>query len=804
MKLLVTGASGFLGRFVVAEALRRGHVVRAMVRPGTDASTLAGADTSGQLELTRTDLRSRKGLVDAVCGVDGVIHLAAAKGGDVYAQYGGTVIATENLLWAMEQGGGRPRLVHISSFSVYDPMRRRAWSTVDEHAPVEADAMERDGYAQTKLVQERIVRDAAAKHGFPLVVIRPAMIYGRDNLWNAFCGLQPSQRLWLRTGTVATMGLTYVENTAEAIVLAAERDEAVGQTINIVDDDLPSRRRYVRLLQSHWKPRPRVVPVPWVVMRVLARSAWMTNTLLLRGKAKLPGLFIPCRLHARLKPFRYSNARAKKVLGWTPRYDLETAVRRSLSSESGNGCPPPRRGEPCVRPAPDGEMAKGEHEVRPYGARSTRVAYLTGEYPRATDTFIQREIAALRASGVHVETLSVRVPQLKEHVGPQQAAEKANTFYLLPPCPLNLLRSHARLLFGSPGRWFGALKLAWSTRSPGLKSMLLQLAYFLEAGVVAARIRERGIDHLHNHFADSSCSVAMLAAHLGSFPYSFTIHGPAEFFEPRKWRLDEKCRRAAFVACISHFCRSQMMCFADPQDWPKLKIVHCGVDPAEFQPAVHRGFGHRLLFVGRLAGVKGVPVLLEALAKVRNERPNVILRIAGDGPERAAAEALAERLGLAQNVRFLGYQTQAQVRGLLRETDVFVMASFAEGVPVVLMEAMASGVPVVSTSIAGVPELVEDNVSGRLVPPGDPDALARHVSVLLSDPEMRSRFGAAGRAKVEREFNLATEAARLRHVFEQTLAGHVDEVPTRPEGTIGSGGTKIPQGAGGGAVVKCA
>src|SRR5688500_17927607 len=172
MKLLITGASGFLGKYVVAEALRRGHAVRAMVRPGTDAAK-CGWDAGGaQLELARVDLRSRKGLAEAVSGVDAVIHLAAAKGGDVYAQYAGSVIATENLLWAIEHAGTKPKLVHISSFSVYDYTKPRAWSVLDEESPVERDAMERDGYAHTKLVQERIVREAAAKNGWPLCVIR--------------------------------------------------------------------------------------------------------------------------------------------------------------------------------------------------------------------------------------------------------------------------------------------------------------------------------------------------------------------------------------------------------------------------------------------------------------------------------------------------------------------------------------------------------------------------------------------------------------------------------------------------------
>jgi glycosyltransferase involved in cell wall biosynthesis/nucleoside-diphosphate-sugar epimerase len=761
MKLLVTGASGFLGRYVVAEAVRRGHAVRAVVRGCGD-----GLDR--EAEIVRADLRSRRGLVDAVRGVDAVIHLAATKSGDVYAQYAGTVVATENLLWAIEQVGGVKRFVHISSFSVYDYTKPWAWSTLDEDSPVETDAMNRDGYAHTKLVQEQLVRDACAENGWSLVVIRPGMIYGRGNLFNAFCGLEAGPKLWLRVGALSPLSLTYVENVAEAIVLAAERDEAAGQTVNIVDDDLPSRRRYVKLLQERSPARPRVVPVPWIAMRFLAWAASTTNTVLLRGRAKLPGLFIPCRLHARFKSLRYSNALAKRALGWEPRYDLETAVARSVNDEEGQ---PSRL------------------------SASPKVAYLTGEYPRATDTFIQREVAQLRASGIDVETFSVRVPALKENVGPEQLAERQRTFYLLPARPLDLLRSHASLLFKSPARWFGALKLAWRARAPGLKSTLLQLAYFAEAGLVARRMRERNIAHLHNHFADSSCSVAMLASHLGGFPYSFTIHGPAEFFEPRRWRLDEKVKRAAFVVCISRFCRSQMMCFSREADWHKLKVVHCGVNPADFQPVEHRGFGHRMLFVGRLAGVKGLPVLLEALAAIRRDRPNVVLQIAGDGSEREKLESLAARLGVSQNVKFLGYQTQAQVRALLCETDVFVMASFAEGVPVVLMEAMAAGVTVVTTNVAGIPELVDDGASGLLVPPGDAESLAKRVAKLLGDPELRARFARAGRAKVEREFNLAMEVERLRHTLVESLAGR--DVATRPD--CGSAQTPAQE-----AVVKCA
>src|SRR6185436_6696474 len=222
MKLLITGANGFLGKYVVAEALRRGHFVRAMVRSPRDAEK-NGWLNHPRIELAHADLRKRKGLADAVRGVDAVLHLAAAKAGDMYAQYGGTVVATENLLSAMEEAGVK-RIVSISSFSVYDYLKIPLFSVVSEMSPVEKDAFDRDEYAHTKLVQERLVRAHAAEHGVDFTVLRPGVIYGRDNLWTARLGVR-GNRIWVRMGAWARLPLTYVENCAEAIILAAERDE---------------------------------------------------------------------------------------------------------------------------------------------------------------------------------------------------------------------------------------------------------------------------------------------------------------------------------------------------------------------------------------------------------------------------------------------------------------------------------------------------------------------------------------------------------------------------------------------------
>ncbi|MEL6552444.1 MAG: glycosyltransferase family 4 protein [Cyanobacteria bacterium J06621_11] len=413
-----------------------------------------------------------------------------------------------------------------------------------------------------------------------------------------------------------------------------------------------------------------------------------------------------------------------------------------------------------------------------------RIAYLTGTYPRATDTFIQREVAGLREHGMEVDTFAVRRPEDKQIVGPEQASERAKTFYILsekgvPSDLFGLAKAHAKLLTKNPGRYLSAIALALKTRQPALKGLLYQLFYFLEAGTLADQINTKQISHLHNHFGNTSCSVAMLAAALGGFTYSFTLHGPAIFFEPKHWRIDEKMKHASFVSCISHYCRSQAMVFAPYQSWDKLQIVHCGVNPSQFTQVSHQGMGNRLLFVGRLAAVKGLPVLLESLTQIKKTTPDVVLTVVGDGPDRAMLEARADELGLAEQVNFVGYQSQAAVRDYLQNTDVFVLPSFAEGVPVVLMEALMSGVPVVATQIAGVSELVEDGVNGFLVPPSDGEGLRDRIQTLLTDGKLRQKLGTQGAIKVDAQFDINKESKKLA----QLIAAATGQIELKPENT---------------------
>ncbi|MGY6411711.1 MAG: glycosyltransferase family 4 protein [Alkalilacustris sp.] len=391
------------------------------------------------------------------------------------------------------------------------------------------------------------------------------------------------------------------------------------------------------------------------------------------------------------------------------------------------------------------------------------VAYLTGLYPKVSHSFILREVAALRALGVEVLPCSVRRPPPTEIHGPEAEAELDRTFILLDHArqPVVLLGAHLRLLLTGPRRWGTALRLAWGTRAPGWRAALWQMFYFAEAGVLARYMQARGVTHLHNHLGDASGTVAMLAGAMTGIPFSYTAHGPDLFFEPHRWRIDEKTARARFVVCISHFCRSQMMLFSDPLHWQKLAIVRCGVEPARYGQTPRERFGKHVLFVGRLAAVKGVPLLLEAFARVRATNPEARLTLVGDGPDRTKLEGRAAGLGLTDAVRFTGYLDQDKVAAALAEADMLVLPSFSEGLPVVLMEALASRIPVIATQVAGVAELVRDGETGLLVPAGDVDSLADGLDRLLSDPDLCRRMGEAGREVVLARHDVTREAGRL-------------------------------------------
>ncbi|WP_366872471.1 glycosyltransferase family 4 protein [uncultured Roseobacter sp.] len=397
-------------------------------------------------------------------------------------------------------------------------------------------------------------------------------------------------------------------------------------------------------------------------------------------------------------------------------------------------------------------------------------------------TFILREVEGLRALGLEVETISVRHPGPEHLLGETEQRAARNTFYILKSARQGLTLFKAIGAALSRPRPLGqAIRLAWRTRPPGLRAAMYQMFYLIEALVLARHLQQRGITHLHSHFAQASASVAMLAAAFAEIPFSFTLHGPADLYETKHWHLSEKIARAAFVACISHFARSQGMLFSDPEHWDRLRIIHCGVVPEMYErsAAASPDPGHELLFVGRLAPVKGLRVLLPALSAAREKHPDLRLTVVGDGEDRAHLEQLAAPLGAAAH--FTGYLSQEEVADRLARADAFVLPSFAEGLPVVLMEALAAGKPAIAPRVAGVAELIEDGRTGYLFHAGDVAGLRRALEHLASDPEGGAALGAAGRDVVRAEFDAGIEAARIARLFLHGPGQALRPEPLQPE-----------------------
>jgi colanic acid/amylovoran biosynthesis glycosyltransferase len=403
-----------------------------------------------------------------------------------------------------------------------------------------------------------------------------------------------------------------------------------------------------------------------------------------------------------------------------------------------------------------------------------RIAYFCSAYPAISHTFILREVEALRRLGLQIATFSIRRTPAGQLLAETDRAAAATTTAILP-FRRRQLNAHLRLLLRSPGTYLSTLKGALRLAPPGLRGRLWQLFYFAESVVLWNECRKQGICHVHVHLANAAADIALLAARIGSaleparpWSWSFTMHGPTEFHDLRHFRLAEKVESASFVVCISDFARSQLMSVTDPKRWDRLHVVHVGIPVDQFTRAQDRnGSGHApvVLYIGRLVPEKGQTILLEAVARLTGRGIDVQLQLAGDGALRPELERTAARLDIADRVSFLGAVGQEELRELYERAAVFCLPSFAEGVPVVLMEAMAMGLPVLTTRIAGIPELVEHERSGILVAPGRADELTDSLAGLLEEPELRRNLGANGRRAVAAGFDSEDSASRLRALF---------------------------------------
>lgn len=304
------------------------------------------------------------------------------------------------------------------------------------------------------------------------------------------------------------------------------------------------------------------------------------------------------------------------------------------------------------------------------------------------------------------------------------------------------------------------------------RGTVAHLAYLAEAAYLARRCRALGIGHVHAHFGTNSATVAMLAAGLGGLTWSFTVHGPEEFDRPEQLMLGGKIRRAAFTVAVSAFGRSQLCRWADRADWDRIRVVHCGIEPARFPaPApLPEGTTIRLVSIGRFVEQKGQLLLVEALATALTHTPDLHLTLVGDGEMRPEIEASIAARGIADRVTITGWVDEARVRAEIAGAHALVMPSFAEGLPMVVMEAMAAGRPVIATYVAGIPELVRPG-TGWLVPAGDPDALGEAMAALAATPRHDlAEMGRAGRNRALQRHDIDAEARRLGQMFTK-LAG---------------------------------
>lgn len=395
-----------------------------------------------------------------------------------------------------------------------------------------------------------------------------------------------------------------------------------------------------------------------------------------------------------------------------------------------------------------------------------KIAYVLNSYPQPSHSFIRREVQALERQGIAVLRLAMR-PGSSPLVDPGDQAEASKTEYVLQMGMLTLLLGLLRQALGGPRGFLQALSLAMRLGRVSQVGVLRHLIYLAEASYVVARCKAEGVDHIHAHFGTNATAVALLAQALGGPGYSFTTHGPEEFDAPVSLSLGEKINRARFAVAISSFGKSQLSRWADFGVWDQLKVVHCGIEPAKFaDPAPLPEGPLRLAAIGRFVEQKGQMVLVRTMAEVVQSRPEVQLVLIGDGEMRAGLEVAIAAAGLQGNVTLTGWLSEAGVRAELAASHALVMPSFAEGLPMVVMEAMAAARPVLATYIAGTPELVLPGETGWLVPAGEAGILAEAIVELAQvSPERLAAMGALARERVLERHDSDIEAGRLADLF---------------------------------------
>lgn len=398
------------------------------------------------------------------------------------------------------------------------------------------------------------------------------------------------------------------------------------------------------------------------------------------------------------------------------------------------------------------------------------IAYLVNQYPKVSHSFVRREVAAVETCGLKVARFSIRSCE-SELVDGADKLEQELTKVILGIGVQGLVLALLRVAVTKPAKFLEALRLTFKVGWRSERGIILHLAYLAEACAVLNWFAEQQIAHVHAHFGTNSTTVAMLCRVLGGPTYSFTVHGPEEFDKATILSLEEKIKRSTFVAAVSSFGKSQLFRWCDRTFWSKIHVIHCGVDAAFLvHPHVPIPAAPRLVCIGRLSEQKGHLLLLEAAHLLAVTGLEFKLVFVGDGPLRSEIEQQIAQLKLQNHIEITGWASSDEVREQLLASRAMVLPSFAEGLPVVIMESLALNRPVISTYVAGIPELVEPGVCGWLVPPGSAEILAVAMRAALEAPlEKLEEMGKAGAQRVAQQHNVDLEAKKLVALFQASI-----------------------------------
>lgn len=398
-----------------------------------------------------------------------------------------------------------------------------------------------------------------------------------------------------------------------------------------------------------------------------------------------------------------------------------------------------------------------------------KIGYLVNQYPKVSHSFIRREIFQLQKLGVDIQRYSIRKIEFDELKDEKDIKEYFQTNFLINTWLIQLFTASIRVFLKNPVNFLQIFFKATNFGRKSQRGILRHWAYLAEASLLKEKLSKARVTHVHAHFGTNSTAVAMFCKLLGGPPYSFTVHGPEEFDDFYGLALKEKIKHCRFVVAVSNFGRGQLMRWCSQDLWSKIKVVHCTVDAFSLQTSeTTMTEAPRFICVGRLCAQKGQLLLLEALHILDKEGKDFELVLAGDGEMRGVVEQQVKECGLQRKVRITGWISGHQVKSEILASRVMVLPSFAEGLPVVIMEALALRRPVISTYVAGIPELVEHGKNGWLVPAGSVHDLAAVLREALdTTSEQLEQMGEAGAQAVRERHDATKETSKLLEFFKK-------------------------------------